>query len=238
MVLFFNSNSQALDLQLLDYLHFGRVNKPRHAIWICKAITHAIRKMSWAWLLQDAFYCTQGFFWDGVSSCKSCTTNGTASSTSPDSYGGYGSTWLAACSPSQNSSTTAGCSGAVATVRHLLHLTRQSQALHCCLLACVVWCYTEYALIDYSRIDTERHLINYWKIHYTNFAVLAPSADFAACMLAYHHICSCFISQVNTTMFYVWRQLCQYGTKHLKETPPMSNAYTRNNDSTSQMQLA
>ena len=72
----------------------------------------------------------------------------------------------------------------VATVQHLLHLTHQLQALHCCLLVCVVWCYTEYALTVYSRIDTEHH--DYWNLHYTNFAVLAPCADFAACIQGPH----------------------------------------------------
>jgi len=63
----------------------------------------------------DACYCAQGYFWDGISACKACSVNGTASSTLADSYGGYSSTWLEACNPLQNNSifeSLAGCSGA------------------------------------------------------------------------------------------------------------------------------
>jgi len=74
----------------------------------------AITKNTLALLLQDACYCAQGYFWDGISACKACSVNGTASSTLADSYSGYSSTWSEACNPLQNTSNSeslAGCSG-------------------------------------------------------------------------------------------------------------------------------
>ena len=82
--------------------------------------------------------------------------------TSPDSYGGYGSTWLAACSPSQNSSTTAGCSGCYSAASAAPHTSVASITLLLAGLCSLMlhWIRTNWLFKDWHRTPSDQLLEN------------------------------------------------------------------------------